>query len=427
LRHIRDPQIVLRVWADGICINQFDNREKNVQVGLMGSIYELARHTIIFLGEATNGSEAVMGVLCSNGKTSFDQREGSELWRNVAQRLTLDSAIDENESKGQLTASLASSVHKSKQTNIRELFNEHILQRAWFTRVWVLQELVLFADPWIQVGTCCIRWNRFCDHLLYPPSSDELSGGLQLLSDMQNARTKLAPSWLRRRHLKRQKQHDLLQTLHARRGFGVKDPRDMIYAHLGIVDTNSEPAELRDLIQVDYAHLGIVNANSELARLRDFIQDDYNKTIREVYMDAALDLIQLRRNFDILSHVEGVPLGHRQDDLHSWVPDWTSPHTSSEVTKHIVAIPLPGIGAVHIAIKSEGVLGCIGYTVSVIEEIMDGMPPCVDLGTLYEKIIAKKPSLAKDISKSPRNRHQPVEHGVVAQFRKLVQRTSSQR
>jgi hypothetical protein len=27
----------------------------------MGSIYELARHTIIFLGEATNGSEAVMG------------------------------------------------------------------------------------------------------------------------------------------------------------------------------------------------------------------------------------------------------------------------------------------------------------------------------------------------------------------------------
>jgi hypothetical protein len=69
----------LRVWADEICINQLDAGEKNVQVGLMGSIYELARHTIIFLGEATNGSEAVMEVLCSNAKTSFDQREGSEL------------------------------------------------------------------------------------------------------------------------------------------------------------------------------------------------------------------------------------------------------------------------------------------------------------------------------------------------------------
>jgi hypothetical protein len=150
---------------------------------------------------------------------------------------------------------------------------------------------VLSANPWIQLGTRRIQWNRFCDHLLYPPSSDELSGGLQLLSDMQNARTRLAPSWLRGRHLKRQKQHDLLQALHARRGFGVKDPRDIIYAHLGIVDTNSEPAELRNLIQVYYAHLGIVNANSELARLKDFIQVDYNKTIREVYMDAALYLI----------------------------------------------------------------------------------------------------------------------------------------
>jgi hypothetical protein len=294
--------------------------------------------------------------------------------------------------------SLASQVQNSQQANIRELANKHILQRPWFTRVWVLQELVLSADPWVQVGTRRIRWNMFCNHLLYPPSSDKLPGGLQLLSDMQNARTKLAPSWLQGKDAMPLSQRDLLPILHSRRGFGVKDPRDMIYAHLGIVDTNSE-----------------------LARPRDFIQADYNKTIREVYMDAALDLIQLRRNFDILSHVEDVPLGHRRDDLPSWIPDWTSPHTSSEVTKHVVAVPLPGLGAVHIAIKSEGVLGCIGYKVGVIEEIMDGMPPCVDLGTLYEKIIAKNPRLAKVISKSSRDHHQPVEHGVVAQFRKLVQ------
>jgi hypothetical protein len=101
----------------------------------MGSIYELARHTIIFLGETTKGSEAVMEVLCSNAKTSFDQREGSELWLNISQRLTLDYAIDEDESRGPLTALSASSVHSTEQANIRELANEHILQRVWFTRV----------------------------------------------------------------------------------------------------------------------------------------------------------------------------------------------------------------------------------------------------------------------------------------------------
>ena len=130
LRHVRDLQRVLRVWADGICINQLDVGEKNVQVGLMGSIYELARHTIIFLGEATNGSEAVMEVLCSNAKTSFDQREGSELWLNVTQRLTtLDFVPDRKKSKGMLTVSLASQVQNSQQANIRELANKHVLQR----------------------------------------------------------------------------------------------------------------------------------------------------------------------------------------------------------------------------------------------------------------------------------------------------------
>lgn len=63
LRHIRDPQRVLRDWADGICINQLDTKKKNVQVGLMGFIYELARHTIIFLGEATEGASVGNNIL----------------------------------------------------------------------------------------------------------------------------------------------------------------------------------------------------------------------------------------------------------------------------------------------------------------------------------------------------------------------------
>jgi hypothetical protein len=98
------------------------------------------------------------------------------------------------------------------------------------------------------------------------------------------------------------------------------------------------------------------------------------------------------------------------------------PHTSSEVTKHVVTVPLPGIGAVHIAIKSEGVLGCIGYTVGVIEEIMDGMPPCVDLRTLrenysekaqsgkrYFKITPQSPSTGGTWSSSPVSKTGPGE------------------
>jgi hypothetical protein len=119
-----------------------------------------------------------------------------------------------------------------------------------------------------------------------------------------------------------------------------------------------------------YAHLGIVEANLERAKLEEFIQVDYNKTIRETYMDAALYLIALRGSFDFLSHVEEVPLGHRQYDLPSWVPDWTSPQTSSEVTSHVGEIsPVDDLEPFHIGMRSAGVLGCIGYTVGVIAQL----------------------------------------------------------
>jgi hypothetical protein len=39
LRQLRDPDQVLRIWADALCINQDDVLERNHQVQLMGSIY----------------------------------------------------------------------------------------------------------------------------------------------------------------------------------------------------------------------------------------------------------------------------------------------------------------------------------------------------------------------------------------------------
>lgn len=43
---------------------------------------------------------------------------------------------------------------------------DHILARPWFARTWILQELVLSADPWIQIGETRVRWDLFCGHVL---------------------------------------------------------------------------------------------------------------------------------------------------------------------------------------------------------------------------------------------------------------------
>lgn len=44
LKHVRDDSRVLKIWADGICINQKDMFDRNHQVSKMGLIYSTARH-----------------------------------------------------------------------------------------------------------------------------------------------------------------------------------------------------------------------------------------------------------------------------------------------------------------------------------------------------------------------------------------------
>jgi hypothetical protein len=47
----------LHFWIDAICINQTNNEEKSVQVGLMAEIYQQALHVFVWLGPVANGSD----------------------------------------------------------------------------------------------------------------------------------------------------------------------------------------------------------------------------------------------------------------------------------------------------------------------------------------------------------------------------------
>ena len=66
LRRVRECEDLL--WADAICINQNDAKEKSEQVALMGSIFSSASTVIVWLGEAADDSEIVMnlGILAAS-------------------------------------------------------------------------------------------------------------------------------------------------------------------------------------------------------------------------------------------------------------------------------------------------------------------------------------------------------------------------
>jgi hypothetical protein len=79
--HLLERYGKLRIWIDGVCINQKDAAEKGVQVLMMGKIYSEAKKFIIWLGvETPETAEAIKEIptlttkLKSHG--SFNFRKG---------------------------------------------------------------------------------------------------------------------------------------------------------------------------------------------------------------------------------------------------------------------------------------------------------------------------------------------------------------
>lgn len=272
LRDMRDPTRELLVWADGICINQEDIGERNAQVSMMGRIYSAATYTIIYLGALTEA--AAIALYCFSPATTSivlnRENQFDDSW---------DLAIGD------------------------------ILNREWFRRIWVFQELVLSQDPWIQLGRSRVRWGQFCQKVL---ASERRTHGNRVASDAGKDRRRYNDAVQILKEMDRARSDDssrsLLQLLQARRGMGAQDPRDIIFAHLGI-------ASLPDdyLKSVYYPTV------------------DYSKSVFEVYVSTALYVL----NHTFGNNMHNLPalfehlgdLGHaeRAPYIPSWVPDWRLP------------------------------------------------------------------------------------------------------
>jgi hypothetical protein len=85
----------------------------------------------------------------------------------------------------------------------------------------------------------------------------------------------------------------------SRRGLGASDPRDMIYAHLGLVELNPSRFSIM-----------------------------YEHSVVQVYEDVARLFLTVLPNLSILIFVENTEEGKRLAGLPSWVPDWSRPVTS---------------------------------------------------------------------------------------------------
>ncbi len=124
------PDAPRRLWIDAVCIDQGSVAERNHQLGLMTRIYSGAGRVVAYLGERGGDSDAAMDWIREVDEPSdFDEPPRHDEPPRVAQP---DPAM--------MVA---------------------LLGRAWFGRVWVIQEVAAARDAVVVCGDREVRWAAF--------------------------------------------------------------------------------------------------------------------------------------------------------------------------------------------------------------------------------------------------------------------------
>ncbi|KAF2790976.1 HET-domain-containing protein, partial [Melanomma pulvis-pyrius CBS 109.77] len=124
LQQLRLPDAPVILWVDALCINQSDVLEKNIQVPLMGAIYSIAKSVLIWLGPQADGSEEYFD---SCNHTTSESQSALSSW-SIQRNVVHDT--------GNPTAVTIASLQ----------------DRTYWTRTWIIQEIVLAADIYIFCG-----------------------------------------------------------------------------------------------------------------------------------------------------------------------------------------------------------------------------------------------------------------------------------
>ncbi|KAI1262256.1 HET-domain-containing protein [Xylariaceae sp. FL1019] len=276
LSQLRLPSKKRRLWVDGICINQDDVDERGRQVRCMKAIYSNAARVLIWLGPEQHESD--LGISVAHG-----------LNRACRQYKDEGGSLDGISFDDERVRRLFSRFRNLSECPGIGAFGK-IVERLWFTRVWVVQELALAGDAIVFCGGASIDWEDLMNAIT---AQDYLN--LYHADHSRNAYAfilqKAREQWRSGVHL------SLLSLLFRYRILDSSDPRDKIFGLTALV---------RDEISGTEA-----------------IQADYTVDTTVLYTDIAKEILRRATVLNILSVPPRIE-GQGPSNLPSWVPDWTS-------------------------------------------------------------------------------------------------------
>ena len=309
LQHLRNEHHSQRFWIDAVCINQEDTGERSSQVARMADIFRSAAKVIIWLGPESEQSALALHEIdelaskihvdwefYSIQPSSKDTTDGQ--WADLGK----DAIFDD------LTyASIA-----------------RLLNRPWFERLWVWQEVFLAEDRADLVcGRESIKWTSFRKAILFlyrrrkPNNIDKLTESVTRAFQIANSSD--YPS--------------LMTTLRRTKGCKCTDRRDRIFAILNLVQMQE----------------------------RVHIRPDYSKSTRDVFEEVVLNTIFELGRLSIITACEIHT--NKLVDLPSWVPDWTNARLCNPIWNPKACYN----SFAHVQYEGNGVLKAIGVEAATVK------------------------------------------------------------
>jgi hypothetical protein len=228
LRTLRPTKETARwLWADAICINQSDDKEKGEQVWNMLMIYQKAAGVVAWLGPAQEDIASVLVVATSKSPNGSQEDE-------------LD----------------FSSIHRGLS---------NLYTRPWFQRIWVQQEIFAARNLTLICGSFAFQWSQSLSkpsHLLDLPqfqahkkllkankkgAKELMAQGEDDLQEQPDALSTLKKLYQRNLHCferfstTKNPRLDIIETLLDTATLRATNPRDHIYGILGMTGFPTKP------------------------------------------------------------------------------------------------------------------------------------------------------------------------------------------
>jgi len=310
-----DGKCLEYIWIDQICINQTDYLERNKQVQMMTRLYQQSRKVHVWLGGYDECARAAQYIQDYLKPLDWEKAEEFRSYR-ILDRSTYE---------------ILGIRYISAEQWIR-LFT--FLNRTWFQRAWIVQEVGvarivhffcgLFACNFISLAGLLefLKQSGWIEQMFYiaqyylvyndqgSRSGRSFSTEWKLsnrfnkhfLSQIADIRHRMGANGAMVSQTEDdRKRHPLLVLLKKFRIAQTTDPRDKVYAFIGLSKEFADGLHMK--------------------RNAEFIPD-YRKSPRDVYIESAKFIMSLSGNLEHLSLKEDESLTSIKS-LPSWVPDFS--------------------------------------------------------------------------------------------------------